>query len=250
VLVRRLVALAVLSATPILSARAQSAEDSVGWHFVGAAGYVRTSGNADLSTANLSDRLVYRPSLRWAFLQTAAWVYGETGGTESANQLLGRLRSDYSFAPKLAVYALAGYERNRFAGITSRYEEGVGLAWKAVRAPRHEVDIEVGAGLNQQRNIDSTSDDFGVGRLAGRYRFIISDKAYAEEAAELLSNLNNTGDERVSSLTSLVAPLTSRIAIRVSYLLRYDAEPAIDPATSGPFKKLDTTFTTGIQLTL
>lgn len=246
----RLLAVVALIAAPVSAARAQSAEDSVGWHFVGAAGYVRTSGNADLSTANLSDRLVFRPSLRWKYIQTAAWVYGEAGGAESANQLLGRLRAEFSITPKLAAYGLVGYERNRYAGIRSRYEENLGLSWKAVRAHRHELDIEAGAGGNQQRNIDSTTDNFAVGRLAGRYRFNINDKAYAEEAAELLENLSNTGDARVTSSTVLVAPLTATIAIRVGYLIRYDAEPALNPATSAPFKKLDTTFTTGIQLTL
>ena len=44
--------------------------------------------------------------------------------------------------------------------------------------------------------------------------------------------------------TALVAPLTRNIAIRLGYLMRYDAVP------SPGFRKLDTTFTTGIQVTL
>jgi len=46
-----------------------------------------------------------------------------------------------------------------------------------------------------------------------------------------------------------VAPISSAIGIRVSYLVRYDAEPA-ETATPGVFfEKLDTTFSTSLQFT-
>ena len=63
----------------------------------------------------------------------------------------------------------------------------------------------------------------------------------------MTEDLQHTGRLRTTSTTTLVAPLTTKIGIRLSYLMRYDAEPA--PAVP-PLKKLDTTFTTGIQITL
>lgn len=89
-----------------------------------------------------------------------------------------------------------------------------------------------------------------MGRLAPTYRYDLSSKACLEEAVILFENLQATGDLRTSSLTSLVAPPSGKIALRASYLLRYDAEPARQTAPNLCYKKLDTFVTTGIQLTL
>lgn len=225
------------------AARAQNPADSLGWHFLAAAGYVQTSGNTELSTVNLADRLTFRPSTRWAFAQTAAWVYGYNDSAETANQLLAALRVDYSLNPHLSVYGLVGYERNPFAGIDRRFDEGIGLSWKALNGPKHVLALDVGAGNNQQVT-GGISTNFFVARLAPTYRYNITDKAYFQESIEFLENLDDTGDLRTTSNTSLVAPLTGAIALRFGYLMRYDAVPV--PG----FEKLDTTFTSGIQLAL
>jgi putative salt-induced outer membrane protein len=222
---------------------AQISPDSLGWRFTGAAGYVQTSGNTKVSSVTMSDRLLFRPSTRWQFSQTAAWVYAKTDSLETANQILGRLRADYYVSARFSVYGFGGYERNRFAGIDSRYEAAAGLGWQALRTAKHEMDVEAGGSYNSQRSPNTPLDDFVSSRLAGRYRFSFGSRAYLEEAAELLSNLEDTGDQRLNSTTALVAPISTAIGIRVGYLIRYDAEP---PAG---FEKLDTTFSTGLQFT-
>lgn len=223
-------------------AEAQSMHDSLGWHFTGNLGYVQTSGNTKLSTINLSDKLTFRPNARWLFTQTAAYIYGYSDSTETANQVLATLRGDYYLNPRLSIYGLAGFERNPFAGIDRRTEQSVGLSWFAVKATRDELQLDAGVGLNQQTS-GGVKSSFGVARLAPRFRHNFSDKTYFEESVELLENLDDTGDLRGSSLTQLVAPVTAGIAIRLSWLMRYDAEPV--PG----FEKLDTIFTSGLQIT-
>ncbi len=250
--VLRPVLVAALLAAGAAPLAAQISPDSLGWRFLGSAGYVQTSGNSELSTVNLTDRLLFRPSTRWQFTQTAAWTYGKTSGVESANQLLGRLRGDYFLSAAVSAYGLVGYERNRFAGIASRWEEAVGLSWQAVRSARHALDVEAGVSYNSQKSTNSALDDFVASRVAGRYRYNFTSATYIEEQAELLSNLEQTGDQRAISNTVLVAPISSNIGIRLSYLMRYDAEPAVKDGTVVPvvyFKKLDTTLSTGLQFT-
>jgi len=239
-----------LCATPL---RAQISQDSLGWRFLGNFAYVQTSGNSRLSTVSLADRLIFRPSTRWQFQQTASWTYSASPSTNpadsgkvkpTANQILARFRADYYLSGALSLYGFGGYERNTFAGIDSRFEEALGLSWQAVRSGRHQVDLEAGVSNNQQQSPNTSLVSFPASRLAGRYRYGITATAYVEEAAELLSNLDHTGDERANSLTSLVAPISSAIGIRVSYLARYNSEP---PAGVG--YKLDTTFSTGLQFT-
>ena len=239
---RPVAAALILAAGLTSGAAAQSVHDSLGWHLTGNLGYVMTSGNTDLKTINLSDKLTFRPNRGWLFTQQAAYIYGYNDSVETANQVLASLRSDYYLRPNLSIYALLGYERNQFAGLDRRYEESVGLSWLAVKQPRHELQIDLGVGANQQTT-GAISDEFMSARLAPRYRFNISDKAYLEESIELVENLDDTGDLRTMSLTQLVAPLMAGIAIRLSYLLRHDAEPV--PG----FEKLDTIFTSGLQFT-
>lgn len=249
--IARLWSAAACLAVTAPAARAQAAGDTLGWHFVGDLGYVQTSGNTRLSTVNLGEKLSWRPGTRWTFTQTSAWVYGKTAGVETANQVLAGLRADYGISARLSGYALAGYERNPFAGIARRTEEVAGLSWKALTGPKHVLDIDVGAGSNQQIS-GGVRSSFLVGRYAPKYRYNLTDKAYVEEAVEVLTNLEQTGDTRATSSTALVAPLTARIAIRLGYLMRYDAEPALNTG-AGPnvfFRKLDTTFTSGIQVSL
>ncbi len=241
--VRRLALAAAASGALTSAAGAQDANDSLGWRFVGDLGYVQTAGNTRLSTVNVGSALSYRPDRRWTLAQTAAWINGRTNGAETANQVLAGVRADYGVTGTLAAYGLVAYERNPYAGIGRRFEESAGLSYQAVRTPRHSFQVDVGVGGNQQVAA-GVSSSFVVARLAPRYRYTMGGRAYIEERLEFLANLDDTGDLRTRSSTNLVAPLTTSISIRLGYFLRHDAEPA--PG----FRKLDTTFTTGIQLTL
>jgi putative salt-induced outer membrane protein len=243
--IRFVVTALVLTAAPL---RAQSALDSLGWHFLGTLGYVQTSGNTEVSSVNATERLAWRSSPQWLFTQTGAWIYGRTNGAESANQILGSLRTDYTIRGNLSAYGLVTYERNTFSGIEHRYAELLGLGWSATSG-RTALSVDAGAGNTQQLTGGVTAS-YWVARLAPKVRYNISDKAYLEEGLEFLENLKDTGDLRSTSTTALVAPVSRSIAIRLGYLMRHTAQPPINPATSVPFKKLDTTFQSGIQLSL
>jgi putative salt-induced outer membrane protein YdiY len=239
---RSAAAILVLSCVAASAASAQSVHDSLGWHFTGNLGYVQTSGNTKLSTINLGNKLTFRPNHTWLFTETAAFIYGYNDSTETANQALANVRGDYFLTPRLSLFGLGGYERNPFAGLDRRTEESVGLSWFAVKQPKDEFQVDIGAGLNQQTNL-GVQTSFSVARLAPRFKHNFTGKSSIEESVELQENLDDTGDLRSSSLTQLVAPITSGIAIRFGYLMKYDAEPV--PG----FKKLDTTFTSGLQIT-
>jgi len=243
----------LMTALAVLAATAQAAHaqqpDSLGWHFVGNLGFVQASGNTQVTTINVGDKLTFRPNLRWTFTQTGGMIFAKTAGVESANQTIVVLRADFALSSRVSAFGHVGYERNPFAGINRRTEEMLGLSAKLISKPKHLLDLDVGVGNNQQLTGGVTSN-FCVARLSPKYRFNITDKAYFEENIELLANLESTGDLRSASFTQLVAPLTGAISLRFSYLVRYDAEPALQTAPNIFFKKLDTVFTSGIQVTL
>jgi len=204
-------------------------------------GVVNASGNTRLRTANAAEQLVYRTA-PWKFTQTFNIVNGSTNGVETANNIRAGLRTDYGFSAHIRAYALVLYERNRFAGIARRFEESVGAVYGALTGPKHILDIEAGAGNNQQRGTGGPVESFWLGRFAGRYRYTIRGNSYVEEKLEILENLETTADTRVDSEATLVAPLSATIALRFGYLVRFDNRP--EPT----FEKTDQIVSSGVQI--
>jgi len=207
------------------------------------AGFVTTSGNTDVTTLNGAERLRYKSPV-WILTQFLSAVYGETSGVESAGQYLSGARADRLLSERLSAYGAIGFERNRFAGIDRRFEEGVGLAYQLIAAARDAVALEAGVTFNQYRDLAGATESFAAGRAAASYRHKLSETAHVEALGELLPNLEDSDDVRANGEVSLVAPLSSRVALKAAYRVRWDNQPA--PG----FKDTDRTFTTGIQIAL
>lgn len=207
-------------------------------------GFVNVAGNTQFTTLSGDERVEYitLDSL-WRFGQSFAAVYGrnEDSTTASSFKLNGRL--DRALSSRLSAFAGAGWERNRFAGISRRFEEIVGLAYQLLALERDELRLEAGAAFNQQRSIAGVSDNFVAARGAGSYKHLFNETAYFLQLAEFLPNLDNGDDLRINTESALVAPLSSAIALKLSYAIRFDNLP--EPG----FEKTDRIFTSGIQVT-
>ena len=238
--------LATLLALPA-PGRAQETPKRVS--FTGDIGFVNTAGNTHLTTLSLGDKLTVRAG-KTLFTQTFALVYGKSEGVQNANSQVARLRADYPLTGRLGTYAFAGYERNRFAGISRRTDQGAGLAFAALRHERHELDLEIGAGLVQERRfpdpaLDATvSDNFLSGRAAVRYKLLFSKATYFLQTLEYLPNFERSSDYRVNSESALVAPISTHFGLKASYLIKYNNEPP-----SATLAKTDRMLTTGLQVT-
>jgi putative salt-induced outer membrane protein len=206
-------------------------------------GVVNASGNTRLRSLNAAEQFVFRTA-PWTFTQTFNIVNGSTNGVESANSIRAGARADYAVIGHLRAYGIVLYERNRFAGIARRFEESVGATYAALTGPRHVLDLEGGVGNNQQRGTSGPVEAFWLGRVAGRYRFTFRTTSHVEEKLEVLQNLETAADTRINSELTLVAPLTSRIALRFGYTVRFDNQP--EPT----FKKTDQVVSSGVQIVL
>ena len=155
--------------------------------FTGDFGMVSTAGNTHVTTVNLGDKLTVKAG-RVVLAQTLGLIYGKSAGEVTANSRFVRLRADYQLAGSaLAGYGFAGYERNKFAGIAHRTEEGVGLALKAWHGERDQLDLEVGVGLVQETRYAvpgttaTVTDAFASGRLAAAYKHGFTKAAYFQQ---------------------------------------------------------------------
>ena len=230
-------------ALPMASAFAQSAKPDTAKALKVTAGlaYLNASGNSDVTSLTVNERLEWkRPHFLWA--QSMNAINGSTEGEESANLLAIGLRGDWRPHGRLSVYGLVNYDRNRFANIGRRFEEGAGLGYRLVDRPRHRLTTELGSQFVQQQNLDNVSDNFLAGRAAELYRYTFKENTYLEERVEYLPNFETTEDYRLNGEASLVAPLSGHFALKLGYVVRFDNLP--EPNV----KKTDRFFTSGLQV--
>ncbi|MCC6928476.1 MAG: DUF481 domain-containing protein [Gemmatimonadaceae bacterium] len=203
-------------------------------------GYVSTTGNTEVSTFNLGEKLILRAG-RWEHKQQFGSIYASQDGKQTSNLLFTNWRSDWSFHPRLALFGYAGYDRNTFAGISRRFEEALGLSAKLVTLASDTWALEAGLAMNQQRATDGAEDSFASVRSATFYRHNFSKTAYFQQGVEFLPNLETSEDYRMNTESALVAPLSTHVAMKLGYVIRFDNLP--EPGRN----KSDRIFTTGLQ---
>jgi putative salt-induced outer membrane protein len=211
-------------------------------------GFVSVSGNTSVTTLSLGEKWIRRIA-RWEFKQELGAVYGETDGAETSNLWRASVRGDYGLAGSLALYARTAFERNRFAGVKSRFAEGLGLVAKLAATDVNQLNVEGGFELNQQDNLDGTNESFASLRAASTWKHMFSENAYFFQGVEILPNVEDGDDYRVNTETTVVAPLSSHVAMKASYQIRFDNLPSLNAAGTAPLRKSDRILSTGIQVT-
>ncbi|MGH7580042.1 MAG: DUF481 domain-containing protein [Gemmatimonadales bacterium] len=233
----------VMAGVLLLAARPARAQTADTLRLTADFGFVNTSGNTDLTTFNVGEKVEWQRR-KLTLAQSFAVIYGRSNGETTSSLWRGTLRGDYALSPAVAAYLATAYDRDRFAGVARRFEEGAGLAIGLLRRTRDQLEVEGGVSLVQQRSVLGTGDDFFSARGAGKYVHHFTETTYFQQALEVLSNLESTDDVRLTSESAVVAPLSRRLALKVSYVVRFDNVP--EPG----FGKADRLLTSALQFTL
>jgi putative salt-induced outer membrane protein len=225
---------------------AQDAKKPPRTEFSADAGFVNVAGNTSVTTMNANERFIRRIA-PWEFKQDFGSVYGKTDGEESSNLLRASLRADYGLATRWALYGLTAFDRDKFAGIKSRFAEGVGVVARLIATDINQLNLEAGFQVTQQRDFNDVDDNFKSLRAATSWKHTFRPNAFFLQTIEALPNLDESKDLRVNTETSLVAPLSSHIGLKFSYVVRFDNLPALTPA-GVPLEKTDRILSSGIQV--
>ena len=209
-------------------------------------GFVSVSGNTSNLTLAFTEKLIRRIP-RWEFRQEFGSVYGETDGAQTSNMLRALLRADYGL-DGIAIYGRGAFDKNKFAGVDSRFGEGIGLVWRAKATEINQLNFEGGFELTQQDNLDGTSESFSSLRAASNWKHIFTKDSYFFLGFEYLPNLDQGEDYRINSETSVVVPLSAHVAMKASYIVRFDNLPSLNAAGTAPLLKSDRILSTGIQV--
>jgi len=222
--------LAVALYAPV-SLHAQAAADTAEI-FEGSAslGFAQISGNASALTINVADKIRY--ALRgWALSQDLVFFYGEAEGEVNANFWSGGVRGERDLTPRLGAFVAVRFDRNELQGIASRFEEGIGLLYKLLDRPSDKFTVAAGASMFQQSLSSGTSSEFErnfpAARLGADYKHLFSEIAFFQQTAEYLPNLSDTEVYFVNTESSLVAPLTTNLGIKLGYVIRFNSAPPV-----------------------
>jgi len=231
---------------PVLPAAAQVAPAPAAamprWRAEIDLGYVSTAGNSRVRTLNVAEQVAFNPGL-WRFAQSFSIVNGYTNDSETVSTIKAGLRADYAVGTGFRLFALGHYTRDRFAGISSRFEEAAGLAYGVLAGPTHVLDVEAGAGRTQQTAVGGSTQQYWVSREALHYKLNFTTRAFFEQKAELLNDLENTKNLLVNTESDVVAPVLSNVGLKLGYAVRFANEP---PAPG--IRKTDTVLSTALQL--
>ncbi|MBL8981495.1 MAG: DUF481 domain-containing protein [Gemmatimonadetes bacterium] len=203
-------------------------------------GFVSTTGNTEVTTFNLGEKLILRAG-KWEHKQQFGAVNSAQDGKQTSNLLFTNWRSDYGLGKRLALFGFVGYDRNTFAGISRRFEEAAGVAAKLVTRDSDTWTFEVGVAMNQQRATDGTTLNFASVRSGTFWKHHFSKAAYFSQGVEFLPSLEDSEDYRMNTETAFVAPISTHISMKAGYVIRYDNLPEQGRKAS------DRIFTTGLQ---
>jgi len=235
----------------------QAAKPAKTHSFTADLGFVNAAGNTSVTTFNVGDKLVLNsPDKKVIFTQLFSVVRSEADGVKNAENYRGLVRLDYGLDHVFYLFGLTGWERNAPAGLLRRFEETIGLAYKAVTQPNDELALELGLSMFQERTVDGAAgvqlvNDYNAGRLAGIYKHKFNPSSFFQQQLEVIPNLDVARAYRVNSETSFVAPLSTHLAIKLGYQVRFDNLPPIkpDPNPLGErLKKTDRYLTAGLTI--
>ena len=205
-------------------------------------GLVASSGNTNLTTFNLGQKLEYVTG-KWDVTQGARMVNGQTDGVETANEYAVFVRPAYVLSARWKAYVLGSWDRNPFLGITTRWQEGLGLSFEALHNTRHTLDLDGGFSFFQQEFTSGENTSFPAARGQVTYRYSFTEKAYFQNVFVYLPNLEDASDYRINNEAAIVAPVAGHLALKASYVLQYQHAP--QPG----FVSTDNLYTTGLQVT-
>jgi putative salt-induced outer membrane protein len=251
-MVLRFATLALLISIPLVGISAQATPPAkpkpkpAPVKFTADLGYVSTSGNTSVQTLNVGDKVVAK-FRTVSFTQQFAVVHGKSKGETVASNWRSSLRTDVSIRPNFGVFGSLNYERNVFAGLASRVSNVVGLTAELLKHSGNRLTIEGGVSITAQRAVSANKGknlDFLGGRAATAFVHQFGPKASISQQVEFLPNFRESADLRVNTESTVLAPITRQIALRLSFIVRYDGQPVPGYGTT------DRLFTSGIQISL
>ena len=197
--------------------------------------YVDTGGNSDFVSLSAKNLLKYTftDELKGAWKLGA--LQGKANNVKTAESYFTEFRLDYLYTDLIYFAGIAGWFKDTFAGIESRYYIGPAVGYKWLTGPKHFVTAEAGLNYVSEEYINNTEEDYIQGRAFGLYEYPFNPKNKFSQSLEFLYDFEDSDNYNINSVTALTSALSDYFSLKTSYEIKHDHEPV--PAT---LKKTDT----------
>ncbi len=242
--------LMVLVATIVAPAWAQDEEKELGWADAAELTFVVASGNAESSTFGFRNGLtrtweeagltfdvgllradsglVTRTAVGPSPVSFA--VTKDSVTTKTAERYHARGQYDRQLTERMFWFAGSGWERNTFAGFDNRtsLNGGVGNTW--VDDERSTFRTAYGISFTVQDDVvelAGSDNSFAGLRLSYDYRLQLTPTTKITSVLIADQNLEETADFRSDLVNAVSVSMTEQLALKISWQLLYDHQPAL-----------------------
>jgi putative salt-induced outer membrane protein len=229
-------------ALPAIAQEEDTGDEAETSPWSGSAGlsYVATSGNSDTSTFG-AEFVMKREPTPWGLEVGATFMRAEDDGTRKAERYTARARGDRALSERWTYFVGLNGERDQFAGYDMRAFVETGATYAALNGPTHELTFEGGLTWTKEDFISCPNEEFShcsdeafpagdssdyAGAVLGlAYQWNISDDTFLSERLLGYPNFDDSDRWRLTSETAIQTSLSSVLAFKAGFLLRYENEP-------------------------
>lgn len=193
------------------------------WRGSGEIGGSFATGNSDTVTLAIGIDLV-REGLNWRHNFDALADLQRSEGVNSQERYAASYQADWKLSERAYLLGRLGWERNRAAGLQSRFGQTLGIGYHVIAAAPFSWRVEAGPSLRQSKYFDQTENTTAL-RVASDFSWQLTpDTRFAQSTAGTFETSNSS----ISSISSLTTKLWGPMSARLSFNLQYESDPPDD----------------------
>ncbi len=241
----RLVLLGIVLMTPLAYADTDADGESSTWASRAQAGYAKTGGNTDTTTANALFHIAHVVD-QWKFLFGAEGLYGSTKGETTAQAWDLHFQTNYNFTDRLYGYGGLRYDENKFSGFAYQELVTTGVGYQFFNSDDTKLAAQAGVGARRLRPEILTED--AVGAIVSTEELNANTDAVFDSAVNLEHSFNSftkivanvaveAGKDNTMTTAglSLQVKMTDLLSLAAAYQLIRNSKP---PMGAGPTNSL------------
>ncbi len=200
-------------------------EEEKKWSDQAELSYVDTGGNTDMKTLSAKNLLKYKFTDKLEGAWKAKAIYGESDGERDAEKYSTELRLNYLFTERFYSAFIAGWGKDKFAGIDSEYRVGPAVGYKLLDGPKHFLSSEAGVNYVNKEYTHGTEEENLGGRAFAEYKYAFTEKNRFSQSVEYLHDFEDSNGYEVNSETAVISALNNYLSLKASYLVEYRHRP-------------------------
>jgi putative salt-induced outer membrane protein len=212
----------------ITAAQAKAREEKLasqdlldGWSGQGEAGGFISTGNTRNRGVAIGVSLA-KESRSWKHSMRGIVDYQEDNGVASRERYFAGYEGNWKFTQRGFALLALSWERDKFTGFSSRFNQAIGIGYRLVDTPRLKLAVDGGPAFRQTRFITGLSDNSLAARAGLNANWQISEAlGFTQTATYYYDNSNNS----LLSLSQLTAKLGSRFSGRFSVQFNNESNP-------------------------